>query len=1367
MVLSGFLQAYATTPERIVAGSFHTCALTTTGGVGCWGDNSYGQLGKDANISGTPGNGVPTPVLGLSSGVSSITAGTRHTCALTTTGGVKCWGENDSGQLGDGTTTNRGAPVDVAGLGTGVKDIKASDRATCALIDDGTVKCWGLLNSNYGKSPYTISGLENIKAIAVGEKHACAITSANTVKCWGDNGTGALGNGTTTDSNTPIDVNLSNVASITTGGSFYIASTCAITTDNSVYCWGYSVEKTPTLIENNPDKSILFKQKSEGMGGCAITQYGDVRCWSKENFLSQKIYGLDDKPIDIALGFSHTCVLDANGTAKCWGNNSYNTLGDISIIGSSTSTPVSVKGSDGIELNFGVASPITTATHPTNISPTVSASYSSNFAVNNKGQLLGWGDTQTGNTFLGTSSSSHEYPILIMSDVKDVSAGLDVILALRTDNSLWAWGIYSGRDTRPTPNSTNRRLYYPVKIMDNVIKISAGRYHALALKSDGTVWAWGKNSDGEIGNNTTTKQITPVQVLSDVKEIAAGYNISFAIKNDGTLWGWGDGQHGRLDSDALIPVKQQLAETFYFSKVSADATHVLALDGTGKVWAWGDNSDGQLGTNNTTDSSVPVHIMDSVTDIQVFGSSSFALKSDGSLFVWGDNYYGQLGTGNKNTFNSPVQFVSSQDMSSIVKIATGMKHTISVDAAGNVWSWGDEELYPVSIRTVNGDILNLGTETDPEVDPEVDPAGTTVSFFLRNKGTSVLPQTRDIPLSFQNGIASQSCSHGEVYELYMRMEFSQYLIHIDDVAGRVRKTRFDDKLVYRYEPQEEVTAVNLEGTSHLNTVKIADNVICSHHATDGRPVGIDFRLSTHYRIGEDSLLGFNTIRTDALDTSGIVKFVPTESLQDILKRTPVFSKEFSPNNAIIAAALSELAYYPESYVKDVLVKAGFYEPMFYEYTSVGVDAQLYIAYKWPNDNYEAPPIIYIFARGTAEGTDIFTDALSAGYASLPVNLERLGFYSSFLGADHLNPFARGFYQFADFGVRAFVTYSNPLQSPDTPIYALPTKYVQYPLDGKAKVFIAGHSLGGAVANIMTVLLSTEIDTDNMQTYTIGAPRSIGGYSTSDGNLFNLAKIVNNSDYNMFTIRHSTDVVPKVPPHSLLGTSYGYDHVGNLIGLYGYPSYRLIQHQTDDDVGSVGTVALYEFVNRISDIGELLLGSDLSAPDSFSTHSSNFYINTLSALEKTTEGHSLEIIANNNSIYDRGTCIENRPCYIHAKLTGKPGGIIIENILGENMQPSYQLLKNLGVGFVVTQTAQGSPPDNIYISDEPGTYENVVKRCRIYANGNFTCFNPVIDGTPTNHDFYFKLDTTNASPMYYLDKVQESIGDFHMLGVHQQ
>lgn len=196
----------------IAAGPLNVCAVSTDGGVTCWGDNGAGQVGD-----GTTGVLVraPSGVTGLSSGVAAVSVGGAHACALTNEGGVKCWGWNGNGQLGNGTRTDSSIPVDVTGLSSGVAAVSARGGHTCALMEAGGVKCWGLnrrgqlgngLTDNSG-TPVDVIGLpERVTSLSAGLEHNCAATRDGAIWCWGANEAGQLGDGSTTDRATPVAV---------------------------------------------------------------------------------------------------------------------------------------------------------------------------------------------------------------------------------------------------------------------------------------------------------------------------------------------------------------------------------------------------------------------------------------------------------------------------------------------------------------------------------------------------------------------------------------------------------------------------------------------------------------------------------------------------------------------------------------------------------------------------------------------------------------------------------------------------------------------------------------------------------------------------------------------------------------------------------------------------------------------------------------------------------------------------------------------------------------------------------------------------------------------------------------------------------
>jgi alpha-tubulin suppressor-like RCC1 family protein len=336
----------------IAAGGEHTCALNGPSGVECWGKNDHGQLGDGTN-NDSP---VPVGVGGLGSQVKSLAAGLNHTCALTTAGGVKCWGRNDKGQLGNGTTTDSNTPVNVVDLESGVTAIAAGAEHTCAVASSGVVRCWGsnangqLGNGGAGgikSTPVTVSGLSNgVRAIAGGDSHTCAVLLSGDVRCWGLNASGQLGDGTTTASSFPVSVvGLSIPYGSVAAGSGH---TCAVSLVGTVRCWGRNVEGQLGDGTNNSSPTPvsvagLSQVRSIAAGAyhtCASTVAGAPYCWG-ENARGQvgdgttldsnapvAVSGLDNGAAAVAGGSEHSCALLITGTARCWGQNQAGQLGD-------------------------------------------------------------------------------------------------------------------------------------------------------------------------------------------------------------------------------------------------------------------------------------------------------------------------------------------------------------------------------------------------------------------------------------------------------------------------------------------------------------------------------------------------------------------------------------------------------------------------------------------------------------------------------------------------------------------------------------------------------------------------------------------------------------------------------------------------------------------------------------------------------------------------------------------------------------------------------------------------------------------------------------------------------------------------------
>lgn len=335
---------------HLAAGANHTCAVSSVGSVMCWGANFEGQLGD-----GTTTNRLtPVAVQGLGSGVQKLAAGFAHTCALLGSGGVRCWGWNGGGQLGDGSTTRRLTPVTVSGLASGVAQIAAGSTHTCVVTTAGAARCWGAnANGELGdgttgnrSTSVQVSGLSTgVAQISAGNAHTCVVTTAGAARCWGLGANGQIGDGTSNSRLTPVQVTglTSGVESIAAGNSH----TCVIH-NGGARCWGLN---------------------SNG-------QLGDSTLQKRTS--SVQVTGLSSGVTSITAGQAHTCAIH-DGSAKCWGSNSGGRLGNNGIADSLS--PVQVVG-----LTSGMAH-ISTSDNGTHTCASASSGSVWCWGVNNNGRL--------------------------------------------------------------------------------------------------------------------------------------------------------------------------------------------------------------------------------------------------------------------------------------------------------------------------------------------------------------------------------------------------------------------------------------------------------------------------------------------------------------------------------------------------------------------------------------------------------------------------------------------------------------------------------------------------------------------------------------------------------------------------------------------------------------------------------------------------------------------------------------------------------------------------------------------------------------------------------------------------------------------
>ena len=450
----------------------------------------------------------------------------------------------------------------------------------------------------------------------------------DTLFTWGSGGYGRLGDNTTTSKSTPVTTFAggTNWKQVSAGN----RHCAAIKTDGTLWTWGYS---------------------SNG-------QLGDNTTTSKSTPVTTFAGGTNWK--QVSAGNRHCAAIKTDGTLWTWGLGTSGQLGDNTITNKST--------------------PVTTFPGGTNWKQ-VSAGYRHCAAIKTDGTLWTWGQGTYGQlgrtsagfirltpvtTFAGGTNWA-DTPTAAPEDLYTISAGIDNSVAIKTDGTLWTWGGgFSGqlgtndRTTRSTPVTTFAGG-------TNWKQVSSNQEQIAAIKTDGTLWIWGRGFNGQLGTNISYSNavyiITPVTTFAggtNWKQVSAGYRFTKAIKTDGTLWTWGDGYSGQLGNNTATnkstPVTTSAGGTNW-KQVSASNFHCAAIKTDGTLWTWGSGSNGQLGDNTETNKSTPVTTFAGGTNWKQVSSGGYqnaAIKTDGTLWTWGRNGTGQLGTNDTTDKFTPV-----------------------------------------------------------------------------------------------------------------------------------------------------------------------------------------------------------------------------------------------------------------------------------------------------------------------------------------------------------------------------------------------------------------------------------------------------------------------------------------------------------------------------------------------------------------------------------------------------------------------------------------------------------------------------------------------------------------------------------------
>ncbi|MBV8194538.1 MAG: hypothetical protein JOY80_03330, partial [Candidatus Dormibacteraeota bacterium] len=330
------------------------------------------------------------------------------------------------------------------------------------------------------------------------------------------------------------------------------------------------------------------------------------------------------------------------------------------------------------------------------LSSTLAAGYDHSLAIKSDGGVWGWGDGSDGELGNNTASEVNGTPMQIagITDARSVAAGDYFSLAVDNSGAVWSWGVnYIGQLGNGSTNDSSTPGAVPG--LGQVTAVAAGEDFGLALEANGTVWAWGGNDSGALGPAIPSgvSSDTPIVVagLSGIRAIAAGGEFALALDSNGTVYAWGDGRYGQLGdgsaSSSAIPTA--VPGLIGVQSMSAGRSFALASEANGSVWAWGDDGYGQLAngeSNGQADAPIQVNGLANAVSVAAGGEHSLATLSDGSVWAWGDNYDGQLGN-DSSISTSPVEVAG---VSSVTGVAAGYDFSVALEGDGSVWGWGDD-----------------------------------------------------------------------------------------------------------------------------------------------------------------------------------------------------------------------------------------------------------------------------------------------------------------------------------------------------------------------------------------------------------------------------------------------------------------------------------------------------------------------------------------------------------------------------------------------------------------------------------------------------------------------------------------------------
>ena len=688
--------------SQVVAGQYHSLYLDQSGKLYSFGINNNGQLGDGRNYDQTwtsQGNHFlkSTPAL-VSDSVIQVTAGTDHSLFIKEDGTLWAMGSNNYGQLGDGTSIDRTSPEQVLDSNDtphiGVVQVSAGGNHTLFLKQDGSV--WAMGYNGYGQlgdgtnddnsTPVQVLDSNNtphtgVVQVSAGGNHSLFLKQDGSVWAMGYNVYGQLGDGTTGNHSTPVQIFGSGISQVIAGDNHSLF----VTIEGEL--WGVGENGSSQLgLSNSSNYNNLTRILEYGVSQSNSLEYSGsgLSLFAADHFLG-RFSTHYNPPYDSVLPYTsltNDSNLDLNGSSGLSIQDSNNSLGrSVSFwLKPENNSSIALSSMLDLELN--------------NTGPnfyTFTLRDDSNASVS-----LADVDLSTPVSHPGWVQISVGYrPNLAHDANQTIAGGGSHSMFIKEDGSLWSMGC---NDYGQLGNGNHNDIYTPLKIEDsNISYISAGDNHSLFLKQDGSLWAMGRNNYGQLGTGTnySSNSSNSPQLIKDanVSHIASGTYHSLFIMNDGSLWTMGRNNYGQLGdgktSSLYSPVKLNLKIPAV--KIAAGEGHSLFVLADGSLWGMGRNSSGQLGTGKTSDHLCPRLIVDqNISQIAAGNNHSLFTKQDGTLWAMGENYYGQLGDGTNSDKDYPVQVLDNSGTAhdGVIQVVAGDNHSLFLKQNGSVWGMG-------------------------------------------------------------------------------------------------------------------------------------------------------------------------------------------------------------------------------------------------------------------------------------------------------------------------------------------------------------------------------------------------------------------------------------------------------------------------------------------------------------------------------------------------------------------------------------------------------------------------------------------------------------------------------------------------------